>query len=110
MFLKRKKPFPCYKCEANFARKTHLNGNIASLHEGEKLYECDICHQKFAQKGHLNGHVASVHEKRSPLNVSHVIQSLLKMVNYIVIFCQFMKEGSPLNVKLVILDFSRRIL
>ena len=49
-------------CDANFARKAHLNVHLASIHEGKKPFQCNLCETSFVQKGTLKKHLASIHE------------------------------------------------
>ena len=58
-----KKTFKCETCDKSFARKTHLEKHMSSVHEGKKPCKCDICETNFADKYRLKMYVTSVHEK-----------------------------------------------
>ena len=44
------KDFKCNICDASFAQKAHLNGHMASVHEGKKPFKCSIYDASFAEK------------------------------------------------------------
>ena len=70
-------------------QETHLNHHVvsvhvvrkkqkSSVHEGKKPFSCKICDVRFTQSGISNGHISAVHEVNEPLNVTFVMQALVK--------------------------------
>ena len=43
-------------------RNESLKTGVDSVHEGKKPFQCSTCDASFARKSHLKGHIASVHE------------------------------------------------
>jgi uncharacterized Zn-finger protein len=94
--LKQKtvKQFKCSLCSKRFAKKSHLNSHIRTVHSEErpyhcnecnktfkradclhrhssvhtsiKLFTCKMCKKTFSRKDHLNRHTKSVHENSRP--------------------------------------------
>ena len=58
----KKKPFECYLCSKQFARKGYLNRHIVIVHEKKMPYECSLCRNIVGwTKDHLTKHNASIH-------------------------------------------------
>ena len=56
----------CTICSMRFAKKSHLQEHIISVHEKKKLFACHKCDSRFSGHSNLRAHINTVHENKRP--------------------------------------------
>ena len=64
----KKKPFACHKCDSRFSGNSNLRAHINTVHENKRPHKCFICGMGFIFPIYLQRHIWSVHDKEKPFS------------------------------------------
>lgn len=59
------KKFPCPDCGERFARTSHVDRHLKTVHSNVKPFTCTFCSRTFSRKDNLKNHINTAHSGKS---------------------------------------------